>query len=250
MQPHAQPSEHESTRAAQGAASDPQSPLVLAVDALLPQTQCGQCGYEGCLPYARALAAGQAQINRCPPGGDDGIVALAQLLERSVLPLDLACGTHRELHVARIDESRCIGCTLCIQACPVDAIVGAVKQMHTVVAADCTGCDLCLPPCPMDCIDLVPVRPARPWTRQDADRARRRMHERSARLLREQSDHDARLAAKVQHKLVELDARSDLAQEEVARRRSIIESALARVRSRRAGEAAAEHSERAGAGRT
>jgi len=238
--------------AAPGAAgrAGPQSPLVLAIDAVLPQTQCGQCGYEGCLPYARALAAGQAQLNRCPPGGDEGIAALAGLLGRSVLDLDPACGKHRELHVARIDESRCIGCTLCIQACPVDAIVGAVKQMHTVVAADCTGCDLCLPPCPMDCIEMVPVRPARPWTRHDADGARRRMHERSARLLREQAENDARLAAKARHKLLELDTRSDLAQEELARRRAIIESALARVRQRRASEALAGPSERPDAERT
>jgi electron transport complex protein RnfB len=222
-----------------GATDGADDALTLAIDALLPQTQCGQCGFSGCLPYARALAAGQAAVNRCPPGGDDGIAALAQRLGREPIALDPACGTHRPLHVARIDESRCIGCTLCIQACPVDAIVGAVKRMHTVVAEECTGCDLCLPPCPMDCIEMVPVQPARAWTRRDADRARARMHLRDARLRREQADNDARLTAKALHKLDDLQARGDLAQAEIARRKSIIEAALARVRQRRAQQSAA-----------
>ena len=220
-------------------------PRVIAIDALLPQTQCRQCGFSGCLPYATALADGHAAINRCPPGGDAGIAALADLLGLPPLPLDTACGSQRPLHRALIDESRCIGCTLCIQACPVDAIAGAVKRMHTVLPADCTGCDLCLPPCPMDCIVMVPAEPARAWTRADADRARMRMHERTRRLQRESAQNDARLAAKAQHKLDELRnsvARdpSELPAAEVTRRTAIIEQALARVRQRRSAERAGD----------
>jgi electron transport complex protein RnfB len=211
---------------------------VQAIDAVLPQTQCRQCGYAGCLPYARALAEGSAPINRCPPGGAAGVATLAALLQRPLLALDPECGVHRPLRVAVIDESRCIGCTLCIQACPVDAIAGAIKRMHTVIPADCTGCDLCLPPCPMDCIAMVPVEPPRAWTRADADHARQRMHRRTARLLREDADNDQRLAAKAQHKLDELHAQEvrgtgDLASAELARRKAIVEQALARVRQRR-----------------
>jgi Na+-translocating ferredoxin:NAD+ oxidoreductase subunit B len=167
--------------------------LVLAADALLPQTQCGQCGYSGCLPYARALAAKSAPINRCPPGGDATIHDLAALFGSDAPALDPACGAHRPLHVARIDESRCIGCTLCIQACPVDAILGAARRMHSVLSQECTGCDLCLAPCPVDCIAMVPVQPARAWTRVDADRARGRLRARQARQALEQSESEARL---------------------------------------------------------
>jgi len=205
-----------------------------AIDALLPQTQCRQCGFAGCLPYAQAIAAGAAPINRCPPGGSDGIAALAHFSGQAPIALDPDCGTPRPLHVARIDESRCIGCTLCIQACPVDAIVGGSKRMHTVLAADCTGCDLCLPPCPMDCIEMIPVQPMRAWTRADADRARTLMHLRQARVARERQDNEARLTSKALHKLDELRARKDLAPEELVRRQQIVERALARVAQRRA----------------
>jgi electron transport complex protein RnfB len=135
-------------------------PVVDRIDALLPQTQCGQCGYPGCRPYAEAIAAWEADINRCPPGGEAGVRALADLLGREPIALNPENGEEKPRAVAVIDESVCIGCTLCIQACPVDAILGAPKQMHTVIAAECTGCELCLPPCPVDCIDMVVPPPA------------------------------------------------------------------------------------------
>lgn len=131
-------------------------PLVEKIDAILPQTQCGQCGFPGCKPYAEAIAKGDADINRCPPGGEDGVKRLAELL--GVDPKPLGEGLeHKPKSVAVIDENLCIGCTLCIQACPVDAIVGAAKQMHVIVAEQCTGCELCLPPCPVECIHMAVI---------------------------------------------------------------------------------------------
>jgi electron transport complex protein RnfB len=130
-------------------------PVVDQVDALLPQTQCALCGYPGCRPYAEAIVEGEADINQCPPGGAAGVRALADLLGREVKPLNPENGVEQPRRVAIIDEQACIGCTLCIKACPVDAIIGAAKQMHTVIESECTGCDLCLPPCPVDCIDMV-----------------------------------------------------------------------------------------------
>jgi Na+-translocating ferredoxin:NAD+ oxidoreductase subunit B len=130
------------------------NPLVEKIEGILPQTQCGQCGYPGCKPYAEAIAKGEADINLCPPGGLEGVQRLADLLGREVKPLD---AEEKPKAVAIIDENTCIGCTLCIQACPVDAIVGAAKQMHTIVAPLCTGCELCLPPCPVECIRMEPV---------------------------------------------------------------------------------------------
>jgi electron transport complex protein RnfB len=131
-------------------------PVVKRIDALLPQTQCGQCGFAGCRPYAEAIARGAADINQCPPGGEPTIIALADLLDRDPKPLNPENGREKPPMVAVIDEDNCIGCTKCIQACPVDAIIGAAKQMHTVIESECTGCDLCLEPCPVDCIDMVP----------------------------------------------------------------------------------------------
>jgi electron transport complex protein RnfB len=136
--------------------------LPAMIDALLPQTQCTRCGYAGCLPYARAIAAGEAQINQCPPGGSATIHALGALLGREPLPLNPANGAESAPMVAWIDESRCIGCARCLAPCPVDAIVGASKFMHAVIAQRCTGCELCLPPCPVDCIELRPRGGAAP----------------------------------------------------------------------------------------
>jgi electron transport complex protein RnfB len=132
------------------------NPVAEQIDKLLPQSQCGQCGYPGCRPYAEAIAKNEADINLCPPGGEAGMLALARLLDRQVKPLS---ADPKPKTVAVIDENLCIGCTLCIQACPVDAILGAAKQMHTVIASECTGCDLCLPPCPVNCIHRVPIAP-------------------------------------------------------------------------------------------
>ena len=129
-------------------------PLVEKIEAILPQTQCGQCGYPGCRPYAEAINKGEADINLCPPGGMEGVQRLADLLGREVKPLD---AEEKPKAVAFIDEQTCIGCTLCIQACPVDAIIGAAKQMHTIVADLCTGCELCVPPCPVECISMPQI---------------------------------------------------------------------------------------------
>jgi electron transport complex protein RnfB len=200
--------------------------LADAIDALLPQTQCTKCGHAGCRPYAEAIASGSAQINQCPPGGSAGIEKLATLLGRAALPLSPAHGVEQPLRIALIDEARCIGCTLCIQACPVDAIVGAARLMHTVLAQWCTGCDLCLPPCPMDCIAMVPVEPPRAWTRDDAEAARTRFDARNARLAREQAANEARLAVRAP-----LSPQGDAKQ-------AIVAAALQRARRRREGQAA------------
>ena len=133
-------------------------PIIEKIDSILPQTQCGQCGYPGCKPYATAIANGEADINQCPPGGDDGIHKLADLLGVDYKPLNEEHGVPKPKSVAIIDEKTCIGCTLCIQACPVDAILGSAKHMHTIIEKECTGCELCLPPCPVDCIDMVPIK--------------------------------------------------------------------------------------------
>lgn len=150
--------------------------LAQQIDALLPQTQCTQCGYDGCMPYAEAIAAGGAEINRCPPGGDDGIHALANLLSRPVIPLDGALRPHVPHRIAAIDEARCIGCAKCLAPCPTDAIVGANKFLHSVIASLCTGCELCIPPCPVDCIRMEenPAYPA--MMKKDEARERHRFH--------------------------------------------------------------------------
>ncbi len=164
--------------------------LAQRIDALLPQTQCTKCGYDGCRPYAEALAASAADVNQCPPGGDATVAKLARLLGRESKPLNPVNGLYRPPQVAVIDEAACIGCTKCIQACPVDAIVGASKLMHTVISSWCTGCELCIEPCPVDCIELAAVP-----TLPDADLSRARHEWRAQRLERDAREQSARLAS-------------------------------------------------------
>ncbi|MDB5801487.1 MAG: ferredoxin [Rhodocyclales bacterium] len=176
--------------------------LINRIDAVLPQTQCTKCGYNGCRPYATAIAEGAADINQCPPGGDEGIHKLVRLLNRPYKPLNPQNGVEKPLVLAFIDEAICIGCTLCIKACPVDAISGAAKQMHTVVKALCTGCDLCVAPCPVDCISMEPVMdPQEARHRHDekqafADASRERFEFRNMRLERDKLEKADRMAAR------------------------------------------------------
>ena len=185
------------------------------IDALLPQTQCRQCGFPGCRPYAEAVAAGSADINRCPPGGVETLRALSSLTGRPVEPLQ---GVQKPPAVAKIDEPACIGCTLCIRACPVDAIVGAVNVMHTVIAAECSGCELCLPVCPVDCIVMVGdgFGAARADPREQATRYKQRYEAREMRLERERRERIAAAGARA----------------EELRRRATIERVLERARQR------------------
>jgi Na+-translocating ferredoxin:NAD+ oxidoreductase subunit B len=213
-------------------------PLAERIDAILPQTQCEKCGYRGCKPYAEAIARGEADINQCPPGGAAGIQQLARLLGREPKPLSVSHGVERPRTVAVIDEKLCIGCTLCIQACPVDAIIGASKQMHTVITALCTGCDLCVAPCPVDCIDMVPAADSRtpypvfwaqPAGMTPVARAARERHAlRLQRTQREQQERAARLAAKADR---ESTAVSDTG---VDAKRALIAAAMERARAQRA----------------
>jgi electron transport complex protein RnfB len=199
--------------------------LAERIDALLPQTQCTKCGYPSCRPYAEAIATGHADINQCPPGGEAGIRDLAALLGREIKPLNPANGVERPRRVAVIDEARCIGCTLCIQACPVDAIVGSAKLMHTVVSELCSGCDLCVPPCPVDCIEMLPATGGDTvWDSARADAARKRFELRGARLEREREERARRLAKRA------LKLKSDPG---VEKKRAIIQAAIERARARR-----------------
>jgi len=218
------------------------NPAALAerIDGALPQTQCTRCGYPDCRSYAAALAEGRAEINGCPPGGHQGIERLAAITGRPVRPLDPVRGAEGPRFVAVIDETWCIGCTLCIKACPVDCIVGANKLMHTVVESQCTGCELCLPACPVDCIALVNASGERSgwdaWSVDQAQAARDRYAFHRVRVERDQRENEARLAAKAAAKLADLPNQTRLTDPEaIARKRAVIEAAIARARARRAG---------------
>ncbi|MFZ0254160.1 MAG: RnfABCDGE type electron transport complex subunit B [Gammaproteobacteria bacterium] len=218
------------------------------IDALLPQTQCGRCGYDGCRPYAEAISVGQADINRCSPGGETTIDALALLLGLKPRPLDPECGDFMPRRIAGVDEQWCIGCARCLDVCPVDAILGAPQQMHTVIAEECTGCERCIVQCPVDCIQMMPCRSLAPsadlrpeadgpdgvhaiqgwpggWTRWQADRARKRFQVKQLRLttrrLKRAADHERKRNMAALHRQRE------------ESRRDAIEATLARVRARR-----------------
>ena len=177
--------------------------LAQRLNDLLPQTQCTRCGYPDCRSYADAIASGNAEINQCPPGGHEGIVRLAELTGRNVLPLNPANGVEGPRRLAVIDESWCIGCTLCLEACPVDCIIGGPKQMHTVIEPLCTGCELCIPACPVDCIALIdangPHTGWKAWSAQQAATARERFAWHHNRLERNQREREEHLAAQGSH---------------------------------------------------
>jgi len=209
----------------------------------LPQTQCTRCGYPDCQRYAQAIALGEAGINQCPPGGQEGVVRLAALTGQPVAPLNPDNGLEGPRTIAIIDEAWCIGCTLCIGVCPTDAIVGANKRMHTVIEPYCTGCELCIPACPVDCISLEPVdldlSGWAAWPQDLANLARSRYEARQIRLQREAAEHDQRLQAKALKKLADLPAHTKGTEHasEVERKRAIIEAALAKAKARQTAKA-------------
>jgi Na+-translocating ferredoxin:NAD+ oxidoreductase subunit B len=215
--------------------------LFLLLNDALPQTQCTRCGFPDCAAYARAMAEGQAAINQCPPGGQAGIERLAAISGQPVLPLNPEHGTEGPRHVAIIDEAWCIGCTLCIKACPTDAILGANKLMHTVIEPWCTGCELCIPVCPVDCIALENVTDTRTgwaaWSAPEALTARARYESRQKRLVLEEAAHQTRLITEAEHTLADLPAHTQGADQpaEMDRKRAIIEAALAKAKARQTG---------------
>ena len=201
----------------------------------LPQTQCTQCGFDGCAPYAHAIAFHNEPINQCPPGGAAGIAQLAHITGRPIIPLNPKHGIEQPLRVAYIIEDQCIGCTKCIQACPVDAIVGAAKLMHTVIAERCNGCELCVPPCPVDCIQM-PLAADPDWTRERAHASRAQYQFRNERLKREKIERDERRHQKLEHKHADFTAEhppTQIENDDIERKRASIEAALARARARR-----------------
>lgn len=215
--------------------SDPE--LADRLHAALPQTQCTRCGWPDCRAYAHAMADGRAEINQCPPGGALGVERLAALLGRPVIPLNPAHGLEGPRRLAVIDEDWCIGCTLCIKACPVDCIVGASKLMHTVIADQCTGCELCIPACPVDCIALVDATPGRTgwaaWSAEQARESRARYEFRTMRLNRDKREQEQRLAARAASKLENLAEHSAIEDPAALdRKKSLIEAALERARAK------------------
>jgi electron transport complex protein RnfB len=212
--------------------------LVEQINNALPQTQCTRCGYPDCQRYAQAMAQGLADINQCPPGGTEGVERLAAITGKAVIPLNPENGLEGPRTIAIIDEAWCIGCTLCIDACPTDAIVGTNKRMHTVVEPYCTGCELCIPACPVDCISLEPIdinlSGWASWPQALADIARQRYELRTARLEREAVEHDARLQDKALRKLADLPTHTKGTSHapETERKRAIIEAALAKAKAR------------------
>lgn len=212
--------------------------LAQRINDALPQTQCTRCGYPDCERYAQAIANGDADINQCPPGGEEGVQRLSAITGKAARPLNPDNGFEGPLTLAVIDEAWCIGCTLCIKACPTDAIVGANKRMHTVIEPYCTGCELCIPACPVDCISLEPVDLAlsgwAAWPQHLADQARARYGLRQTRLAREAQEHAARLQAKALQKWADLPTHTHGTAHapEVDRKRAIIEAALAKAKAR------------------
>jgi electron transport complex protein RnfB len=212
--------------------------LAARILAVLPQTQCTRCGYPDCASYAQAIAQKEAPINQCPPGGQQGVAWLADLTGQPVVPLNPIHGVEGPRSVAFIDEDWCIGCTLCISACPTDAILGSNKQMHAVIEAHCTGCELCLPVCPVDCIQLENVSGQATgwdaWSKSLADNARTRYDFYSFRRNRDEGEAEKRLKEKAQLKLSDLAAHSKHTDPDIlAKKRTVIEAALARARAKR-----------------
>ena len=213
---------------------------VAQIDRVLPQTQCTRCGYPDCQSYAQAIVQGEADINQCPPGGQEGVQRLSQLTGLAAKPLNPDNGIEGPRTIAVIDEAWCIGCTLCISVCPTDAILGANKRMHTVIEPYCTGCELCIPACPVDCISLEPIDEAltgwAAWPQDLADLSKSRYQARQARLKREQAEHDARMQAEAVKKLSDLPAYTKGTERagEVDRKRAVIEAALAKAKARQA----------------